>query len=62
MPLQEEDLKKLSQFSNLEKLNLKNTGIQGTHVDALMGLTSLRSLSLVGNPIVPSTLDKLGAL
>lgn len=62
MPLEEEDLQKLRQFINLEKLFLNGTGIRGVHIDALTGLKSLKTLSLTGNLLEATAFEKLGKL
>ena len=62
MPLNDEDVRKLSQFSQVEKINLNGTGISGTYLDELKSLEQLKSLSLTGNPIDAKNLEKLGQL
>lgn len=62
MPLQEEDLKTISQFSNLRKLNLSFTGIKGTSLAELNKLKKLKHLSLSGNPLNMDDLKKILSL
>lgn len=62
MPLRDEDLKAVAQFSNLRKLDLSNTPITGAALGELKNLKHLRSLSLSGISFKISDLDVLREL
>ncbi|WP_247237357.1 c-type cytochrome domain-containing protein [Telluribacter sp. SYSU D00476] len=63
MPVKDADLKKISQFENLQKLNLNFTDITGKRLGDLSTLTKLKSLSLAGTQVTYSDLRKpLGAI
>jgi len=49
----------LTQFQNLEELNLNFTNISGDRLSSLNGLKKLKSLSLSGTAITASTLEEL---
>jgi hypothetical protein len=51
MPLKDDDIKKLSNYPNLEVLNLNFTGIEGKSIGELKNLKNLQQLSLSGNPL-----------
>jgi uncharacterized membrane protein len=51
MPLSDSDLKTISQFKNLEKLNLNFTNIIGSGLSDLKALTKLQSISLSGTAV-----------
>lgn len=51
MPLSGEDVTLLSQFENLESLNLNMTGITDVALPSLAALSKLKSLALSGNPV-----------
>lgn len=51
MPVKNEDLKTVSQFENLRRLNLNFTDITGPGLQALTALKHLNSLSLSGTKI-----------
>ena len=53
MPVKDEDLKTISQFSQLRKLNLSFTNITGATINELNGLKELKQLSLSGTAIKP---------
>ncbi len=61
MPITDEQLQTIAQFTNLEKLNLNFTDIQGTGLSALKSLSKLSSVSLsgtsIGNEHVQSIID-----
>ncbi|MHA8088056.1 c-type cytochrome domain-containing protein [Aquirufa sp. Wall-65K1] len=59
MPVKDENLSILSQFVNLEKLNLNFTEIQGANLKALLANKKLVSLSLSGTKITASQLQPL---
>jgi len=59
MPVADADLKIISQFSNLEKLNLNFTSIKGDGLASLKSLEHLESISLSGNPITREALNPL---
>jgi hypothetical protein len=59
MPIKDENLNILAQFSNLEKLNLNFTEIQGANLKALLANKRLVSLSLSGTKISASQLQPL---
>ncbi|WP_304516516.1 c-type cytochrome domain-containing protein [Cecembia rubra] len=62
MPLNDEDIKKISRFNNLEKLYLNSTGLSGTTLSSLKNQPKLHSLSLSGNPLKETSIAELGAL
>lgn len=62
MPVKDEDLKTISQFSNLRKLNLSFTGITGTTISELNRLKELKQLSLSGTGIKAESLKNLSSL
>jgi uncharacterized membrane protein len=51
MPLEEEDIKLLAPFTNLERLNLNKTNITGKQFAELKSLGKLKMLSLAGTKI-----------
>jgi uncharacterized membrane protein len=51
MPVKDEDMKTIAQFSELRKLLLTFTDVQGSSFNELKKLTKLRELSLSGTPI-----------
>jgi len=61
MPVTDEQLQTIAKFTNLEKLNLNFTDIQGTGLSALRSLSKLSSVSLsgtsIGNEHVQSIID-----
>ena len=59
MPVQDADLKTISQFEELRVLNLSFTGVKGQTLSELAKLPHLESLSLSGTPV---TLQQLQAL
>ena len=62
MPLKPEDLKNISQFLNLRKLILSNTGITEAGLADLAALKNLESLSLAGNKITTKGLSFVPSL
>ncbi len=62
MPLKDDDIRKLSDFIHLEKINLNETGITGEYLNELKVLEHLKSLSLIGNPLDVEHLEKIGQL
>jgi uncharacterized membrane protein len=62
MPLKDEDLKTISEFSQLRKLNLSFTGITGKTLDELTKLKELRHLSLSGNKLSVDDVKKISGL
>jgi uncharacterized membrane protein len=62
MPVKDEELKTISQFSNLRQLNLSFTSITGTTLSELNKLQELRQLSLSGTAIKKEDILKLSAL
>lgn len=62
MPINDQQASVVLQFSNLEKLNLNNTGITGAFVAQLATLTKLTSLSLDGTAVGADALQALAAL
>jgi hypothetical protein len=62
MPLKPEDLKTISQFLNLRKLILSNTGLTEAGLSELAKLKKLESLSLAGNKINIKSLSFVPAL
>lgn len=62
MPLKPEDLKTISQFLNLRKLTVSNTGINEPGLEELARLKNLESLSLAGNKITIKALSFVSSL
>lgn len=62
MQLKQEDLKTISQFLNLRKLILSNTGITEFGLAELARLKNLESLSLAGNKITVKALSFVSTL
>lgn len=62
MPLKDDALSTIAQFSNLQKLNLSFTQITGNNLDQLNKLASLQQLSLSGTPIEKKDLLLLASL
>jgi hypothetical protein len=62
MPLNEDDLKTIAGFTQVEHLNLNFTGIKGETLKELALLKNLRSLSITGNPIAEANLKNLEPL
>ncbi len=62
MPVKDEELKTISQFSNLRKLNLSFTNITGTTLNELSKLKELRQLSLSGTIVKKDDILKLSSL
>lgn len=59
MPVKDADLKIISKFENLRKLNLNFTDITGTGLKELASLKHLHSLSLTGTKVTYTTLKQL---
>ena len=59
MPVKDEDLKLISQFKNLRKLNLNFTEITGANLALLKNILPLKSLSLSGTKLKASNLSVL---
>lgn len=62
MPVKDEDLKIIGQFTNLRKLNLSSTQITGATLGELKKLKALRKLSLSGTAVKPADLAALREL
>ena len=62
MPLNDEDVKTIGQFTNLRKLNLSFTNITGATLNELAKLKELKLLSLSGTRIKSSMLPSLANL
>jgi uncharacterized membrane protein len=62
MPVTDDDLKTIGQFTQLRKLNLSFTTITGATLNELKGLKELRKLSLSGTKIKAETLKELSSL
>ena len=62
MPVQDADLKIISQFGNLEVLNLNNTSITSAGLTSLISLSKLRSISLAGTDISVAPLRELARI
>ena len=62
MPVTDEDLKAIGQFTNLRKLNLSFTNITGVNLNEIAKLKELKLLSLSGTKIKPGDLKVLAAL
>ena len=59
MPVNDDDLKNVSRFENLRRLNLNFTGIKGRGLSSLYNLKKLESLSLSGTAVGYNDLEKL---
>jgi len=62
MPVEDDDLKLISRFQNLEKLILNNTKINGSGFKDLTALRNLRSISLAGTAVEKGSLDMLAKI
>lgn len=62
MPVKDEDLKVISGFTNLRRLNLNATEITGSTLNELSKLQFLKSVSLSGTTVQPSQLAALTPL
>jgi uncharacterized membrane protein len=62
MPVTDEDLKTIGEFTQLRKLNLSFTNITGATLNELKGLKELKQLSLSGTTIKPASLKELSSL
>ena len=62
MPVKDEDLKMIGQFTQLRKLNLSFTNITGATLNELKGLKELKQLSLSGTTIKAASLKDLSSL
>jgi len=61
MPVQDQDLKTIARFTNLEVLNLNNTEITGAGLKELASLPRLRSLSVSGTKVSKDDLASLAS-
>jgi len=59
MPLKDEDIKVISEFENLRRLNLSFTGISGAVLPELKKLKFLKTLSLTGTKVNAEQLKEL---
>ena len=62
MPVKDEDLKTISQFKNLRKLNLGFSDITGASIEELAKLPELKQLSISGTKLKAADLEKLAVL
>jgi uncharacterized membrane protein len=62
MPVTDEDIETISQFSQLRKLNLSFTNITGVTIDKLNRLKELKHLSLAGTKIKGDAVKQLSSL
>lgn len=62
MPVKDDELKTISEFTNLRKLNLSFTSISGLHLEELNKLKELRQLSLAGTEVKKEDIHKLTGL
>ncbi len=62
MPVKDEELKTISEFSNLRKLNLSFTSVSGLRLEELNKLKELRQLSLSGTAVKKEDIRKLTGL
>jgi len=62
MPVTDEDMKTIGQFTNLRRLNLSFTNITGSTLNELNGLKELKQLSLSGTKITAASLHGLASL
>lgn len=59
MPVTDNDLKVIATFTNLEKLNLNYSRVEGSGLPALQSLKHLSSLSLAGTSVTSSSLEPI---
>jgi len=62
MPVSDEEVKTIGQFTRLRKLNLSFTNITGATLGELKGLKELKQLSLSGTKITAGSLKELSSL
>ena len=62
MPVTDEDMKTIGQFTSLRRLNLSFTNITGATLNELKGLKELKQLSLSGTKITAGSLKGLSSL
>lgn len=62
MPVSDDDMKTIGQFTQLRKLNLSFTNITGAALHELKGLKELKHLSLSGVKITAASLKELSSL
>ncbi|MBI1782266.1 MAG: chitobiase/beta-hexosaminidase C-terminal domain-containing protein, partial [Sphingobacteriales bacterium] len=62
MPVKDEELKTIAQFTNLRKLNLSFSGITGKTIGELLKLKELKHLSLSGTTVKLSDVSQLNSL
>src|SRR5262249_12954479 len=62
MPVTDNDLRVIRNFSNLEKLNLNFSKISGSGLPSLQALNSLTSLSWAGTPVTAESLGSVLAI
>jgi uncharacterized membrane protein len=62
MPVTDEDMKTIGQFTNLRRLNLSFTNITGSTLNELKNLKELKQLSLSGTKITATSLNGLASL
>ena len=62
MPVTDDDLSTIAQFTNLRKLNLSFTNIKGPGLGVLKSLTALQQLSLSGTGVNAASLGGLASL
>jgi hypothetical protein len=62
MPVKDEELAIVNQFSNLEKLNLNYTDITAKGLAQLNGLQKLQELSLSGTAVTAEAIEKIASL
>lgn len=62
MPVEDDDIRFLSQFNNLEILNLNNTKITDQSIDRLVSLNKLSKLSLTGTKVTSKGMKKLSGM
>ena len=62
MPVTDSDIKTISEFENLRRLNLSFTAVNGTTLQQLQKLKFLKSLSLSGTNVTAAQLQQLQKL
>ena len=62
MPVSDNDLATIAQFTNLRKLNLSFTNIKGTNIASLNSLKELKQLSVSGTGVTAAGLAALSSL
>ena len=62
MPVKDDELSIINQFTNLEKLNLNNTDITSKGAEQLVNLKNLKEISLSGTAVTAEAVEKIASL